>query len=287
MKKSIINRICVVICMILVLAVLYLLTAFFGNPISPVLAKHNAQKYLSHNHGGEEFQIERVYYDLKSGGYNVDLHSPTSPDSYFTIYFDALGRYKYDTYESITNGSNTYFRLYSAYSALIDRAFEDVLPFDVSIAFGELAVEGQYEVFTYIDENGQAQTYTLGDGSGLYIASLILDQEYDIQELGRDYGILTIYIHDPIVTTERTAELLLEVATYLDQLDIPFHAIHFHHCEPRNNESQNLGNQITLYYFPKAYIYQDNLPEKIEEYRTITQEHYARQDGYKSNMDIP
>ena len=283
MKKSIINRICVVICMILVLAVLYLLTAFFGNPISPVLAKHNAQKYLSQNHGDEEFQIERVYYDLKSGGYNVDLHSPTSPDSYFTIYFDALGRYKYDTYESITNGSNTYFRLYSAYSALIDRAFEDVLPFDVSIAFGELAVEGQYEVFTYIDENGQAQTYTLGDGYGLDIASLKLDKEYDIREFGRNYGILTIYIHDSIVTTERTAELLLEVTKYLDQHNIPFHTIHFHHCAPRNDDGQNVGDQITLYYFPKAYIYQQNLTEKVEEYWSTAQEHHAIQDGYKKS----
>ena len=71
---------------------------------------------------------------------------------------------------------------------------------------------------------------------------------------------------------------------YLDEKDIPFHAIEFHLCEPRNEEGQNVGQQITLYDFLYSDIYEDGLLNRVAEHWEIAREHHAIQDGEKNKF---
>ena len=285
MKKKIINTISWIVVLAFVCVGLYFISAFFGNPISSSLAKSTANRYLAENHPNADFEIVKVTYDMKSGGYHVKVASPTSVDSHFIIYCDALGRYNDDTSSCITDGSNTYVRITEEYWDLV----REKLPydhFDIDIGFGDLRVAGVFEIYDYIDQNGKRIHYTLTKDYGLERSTLILDGEYDIQELGRDHGSLCITVIDEEVTVERTAEVLLELKNLLDEKGLSFHAIDFTLCGPRNEDGQKVGPSIRLLEFLYSDIYEEGLVDRVQTNWEITQEHSAIQDGLKNETEL-
>ena len=282
MKKfaKILCRISIIVATALVL---YIAFAFFGNPMSYLIAKKNASNFMEENFGDSHFKISHVNHDFKTGSYYAYVDSPTSQDSYFTIYFNEWGRYRYDSYEDVTNKYTTFYRLNNQYWDFVRKnAADRNSRFDISIYFGDIKAAGVYEIYTYIDENGEIVEYTLDKEYGLVISTLELDKEYDIYQIGRNCGCITLYIHDPEVTVERAAELLLEVKDYLDASNVPFYAIDFNLCAPRNEEGQLIGDQITLFEFLYSDIYEDGLVDRVQESWEITQKHYAIQDKEKA-----
>ena len=263
--------------------VLYIAFAFFGNPISYLLAKKNARSFMEENFGDSHFQVTKVAYDFKTGSYYAYVDSPTSQDSYFTIYFDEWGRYRYDSYEDITNNHTTYYRLSNQYWDLVrENASDRNSQFDISIYFGDLRVKDIYEIHSYTNEDGETVEYSMDKDYGLDRAILELDKEYDIYQLGRNCGCITLYIHDPDVTVNRAAQLLMEVKDYLDTRNVPFYAINFNLCAPRNEEGQLVDEQITLFDFLYSDIYEEGLVERVQESWDQTQWHYAIQDKEKT-----
>ena len=264
---------------------LFFANAFLGNPISRTIARANAGKYMEEHFGDSHFQISEVSHDIKTGGYYAFIDSPTSQDSYFTIYFDAWGRYYGDSYEDVTSKYTTLSRINNQYWDLVRNNASDIHSrFDVSIYFGDLKVAGINEIYTYTDETGETVEYTMDKDYGFDRTLLELDKEYDIVQIGRDCGKICLYIHDSEVTVARAAELLLDVKNYLDEKQIPFHAIDFHLCEPRNEEGQNVGNQITLYDFLYSDIYEDGMVDRVQTHWTLAQMHHAIQDGEKTKF---
>jgi hypothetical protein len=285
MKKKIISTICWTVCIVFLCAAVWFLCAFFGNPISSALAKSTAKRYLEENYPDADFIIEKVSYDMKSGGYHVYVESPSSIDSHFYIYCDWLGRYNDDTSSCMTDGSNTYVRLTTEYWNLV----REKLPyadFDIGIGFGDLRVAGVFEIYDYLDEKGERKHYTLTKDYGLDISSLILDGEYDLQALGRQHGSLSVRIHDEIVSVERAAEVLLELKAHLDKQGLPFHAIDFTLSAPRNENGQSVGPSIRLIAFLYSDIYEEGLADRVQANWNITQEHSAIQDGLKTEAEL-
>lgn len=82
----------------LVAVVLFFAIAFFGNPISRVLANKAANDYLKTHYTDLELQKDRAFYNFKDAKYVVRLQDKNSPDSQFALSFDSLGRLKYDSY---------------------------------------------------------------------------------------------------------------------------------------------------------------------------------------------
>lgn len=282
MKKST-KWISIVLIVAIVALMIFFANAFFGNPISWTIARANAGRYLEENFGDSHFRITEVSHDIKTGGYYAFVDSPTSQDSYFTIYLDGWGRYYGDTYEDVTSKYTTLSRINDQYRDLVrNNATDRYYRFDISIYFGELKIAGVKEVHTYTDENGNTKEYTLDKNYGFDCSLLELDKEYDIKQLGTECGRICLYIHDPEVTVERAAQLLMEVKAYLDEKDIPFHAIDFHLCEPRNEEGQNVGEQITLYDFLYSDIYEEGLVDRVQEHWDIAKERHAIQDAEKA-----
>ena len=278
--KKFMKWLCILLAVGILALMLFFANAFFGNPVCHTIARINASRYLEENFGDSHFQINKVGYNFKTGGYYAFVDSPASRDSYFTIYFDEWGRYYGDSYEDVTSKYTTLSRINNQYWDLVrDNATDRYTRFDTSIYFGELKIAGVYEIYTYTDKNGNTVEYTMDKDYGFDRSQLELDKEYDIQQLGKDCGKICLYIHDPEVSVERAAELLLEVKTYLDEKQVPFHAIDFHLCEPRNEEGQNVGQQITLYDFLYTAIYEDGLLERVEEHWDAARKHHAIQDA--------
>ena len=285
MKKKIISTICWTVCIVFLCAAVWFLCAFFGNPISSALAKSTAKRHLEEYYPDADFMIEKVSYDMKSGGYRVYVESPTSIDRHFIIYCDALGRYNDDTSHCITDGSNTYVRLSEQYWDLV----REKLPydhFDIDIGHGDLRVAGVFEIYDYIDQNGERIHYTLTKDYGLDISTLVQDGEYDILTLGRDHGSLCIDIIDEEVTVERAADVLLELKSLLDKQNLPFHAIDFTLSAPRNENGQKVGPSIRLIEFLYNDIYEEDLVHRVQANWNITQEHSAIQDGLIKETEL-
>lgn len=285
MKKKTIQIICWTVCISFLCIGLWFLNAFFGNPISSSLAKSTAKRYLEECYPDADFMIDKVSYDMKSGGYRVYVESPTSIDSHFIIYCDALGRYNDDTSSCIADGSNTYSRLSGEYWDLV----REKLPydhFDIDIGHGDLRVAGVFEIFDFVDENGERTHYTLTKDYGMDISALIPDGEYDILALGREHGSLCIDIIDNEVTVERAAEILLELKDILDSEGLPFHAIDFTLSAPRNENGQKIGPSIRLIEFLYSDIYEEDLVDRVQANWNITQEHAAIQDGLIKEVEL-
>ena len=281
--KKFLKTLCRICAFTTAVIVLYFVIAFFGNPISYLLAKKSASNFMEENFGDSHFQISHVNHDFKTGGYYAYVSSPITQDSYFTIYFDDWGNYRYDTYEDILTKQTTFSRLAKQYWDLTRANAADIANrFDCSIYFGDLQDANSREVFSYTNKNGETVEYTLDKDYGLDRSGLELDKEYDVYEIGRNCGSICLYIHDPEVTVERAAELLLEVKTYLDGCNVPFHAINFNLCEPRNEEGQFVGEQIALFDFLYIDIFEEGLVERIQESWDQTQWHYAIQDKEKA-----
>lgn len=272
-------------CVALVCFTVWFLCAFFGNPLSASLSRASADRFLKENFSGTDYEIVDSGFDMKTGEYYVDVLCPGSPDSHFIIYCDGLGRYRANTYEDVTSGYNTFSRLNSEYWYLVKENLPYDL-FDISIGFGDLRASGYFEVFSYTGENGEVKEYTFWKDYGLDMTSLVLDGEYDIRELGRNHGSICLYIHDTDVSVERAAELLLAVKNHLDEQGVPFHAIEFHLCEPRNEQGQNVGRQITLHEFPYSEICEEGLIDRVRDYWNAAQEHSAIQNGEKVNSEL-
>ncbi|MFR7836339.1 MAG: hypothetical protein ACLU31_06995 [Ezakiella sp.] len=67
--------------------ILFFAVAFFGNPISRVLANKAANDYLKTHYTDLELEKERAFYNFKDAKYIVRLQDKNSPDSQFRAHF--------------------------------------------------------------------------------------------------------------------------------------------------------------------------------------------------------
>lgn len=84
---------------ILVLIVLAVVNAMFGNPISKALAERGADKVIAEKYGDLDLSREKVFYNFKIPEYVVHLQDKNSEDSQFELCFDSFGRLRRDTYD--------------------------------------------------------------------------------------------------------------------------------------------------------------------------------------------
>lgn len=71
----------------LVAIILFFAVAFFGNPVSRVLANKAANDYLKTHYTDLELKKERAFYNFKDAKYVVRLQDKNSPDSQFRAHF--------------------------------------------------------------------------------------------------------------------------------------------------------------------------------------------------------
>lgn len=163
---------------------LFFFIAFFGNPISRLLAEKSADKYIKTHYKDLDLIRDRAHYNFKDGYYIVRLRDKNSEDTKFYLCFDSFARIKADTYDSIL--FNTEIRLLDElreYGATIQKKYN--FPYDISLNTVEdlprenLVLDQEFDFDNFKEDvNAQAFGYTkkpsLKEG---------LDILYDLQKI--------------------------------------------------------------------------------------------------------
>ncbi len=225
--------------------------ALYGNPISGFLARVSAQQYLNREYSHLDVEIERTGYNFKDGNYYAKIISPTSVDTHFSVYLSPLGKVYRDTYDSVSEGFNTWERLNQGYNELVDGVLESpAFPYDTHIVIGDLM--------------GKHDDYPWTENYALPREGLILDGEYDIRALGEQHGTITLYIYESEITYERGAEILADVADILEKENVPFHAMNFVLRKPKDPDNpERDGVQLYLLDFLSSDIAGEGLEERV------------------------
>lgn len=237
---------------LLALVILALSWFFFGNPVSYLRAVKTAQTHLAETYPGADFRRGRVLYDFIYQNYTVHVTSPSSIDTHFYLHINKQGTKLRDTYESdVLHKGNTTIRLEQEYSALVDQVFSDPsLSYFSSRSFGRLEFD----------------CYQGGDDPPAYViksGELVLDKEYDIRELGRQAGHLSVYVDSATVNVELAASMMLTVKECFDRAGVPFAAMSFVLEYPMSADGQRPVGSVYVSSFLYEDIYEDGMIERV------------------------
>lgn len=235
-----------------------------GNPVSYLVAKNNAKKYVAENYADEGYVVEDASYFFKFKDYVVHVGKPDSEDCHFTVYYNMFGQFRGDNYENlIGNGENSRGRLSTSYSDLVRGVIESSAnPYysTKAIQFGELIFEGNEEI-----QKGIVR------GFGLSRDILIPDKQYDIAELGAQGGLITFYADVEEATPEKAAQVLLDIDGFMEGGGVPFYAIDL---TLRTSD----GDYYFVDNFLRSDIYEEGLVERVGSVGMTVDQYNAKYD---------
>ena len=270
--KKILKIAALVAAVALIVGVCVFANSLVGNPISKMLATKTAKQYVQENHPDKDYQLEAVTFNFKFVCYNAYFKSPSSPDSSFTLMLGMDGRIVQDYYEEhVIDRGNTVRRLEDDYRAAVGKVLDSPsFPYNNHIDYGEL----QFITEEYKNAAG-VPTYAL-------IANdLELDGIYDINELGAKAGKLTIYIYDDIVTTERLAEIILDIKGMFDDAGVGFYAMDCVLEYPKTESGEWKRDRVEVMEFLYADIYEDGMVERVQVSNDAAEAYYEEMDSIK------
>ena len=158
-----------VLLLALISVTVYFYLGFFGNPVSKLLMKNSAEKYVAENY--PDCHIENVGYNFKDGRYFANIQKEGSADTNFFVYADWLGNISYDSYESyVTSGHNTANRMMTEYRELLrDTIKQEDVDYTLDIFYGDILNEYYGKEFY----NGDSVK-----GAYMPMEEIILDKQY-------------------------------------------------------------------------------------------------------------
>ena len=266
--KKIIKVLAVLMAVVLIGAILFIANAFVGNPISKMIVSANSKKYIEEQYPNMDYYITRVSYSFKTGGYYAYVKSKSSEDTNFSVSYSSLGKVGYDNYESrVADGFNTWDRINHQYGVETS-VILDELPYESDICYARI-------------ESGDK-----GEGLinfGLDMASLELDKNYDLKDMGAKYGKVTIYVCDKEVSEEKAAEILMYIKKAFEKEDESFYAIDLALREPRDADTGKFdGEEIRVECFLWESIAEDSIAGELQKAIEATKKYYKEMDEEKS-----
>ena len=160
-----------------------------------MIARSKAEKHVAENYSFLDVEVGETNYNFKNGSYYTRYKSKTSIDTYFSVEY-ANGKI-WDSYESVTNGWNTYARLDLEFSKEIDRIMKEELPYEINMVVASLISKDNFENF-----------------------DIPLDAKLDMT---KPYGIptLSVYVYDNNISWEDVAKLALKSKEIMEKHNIP------------------------------------------------------------------
>lgn len=239
---------------VLALVAVYIGDMFLGNPISYLRVKHHSRQYLEGAYPGQlQLQMDDIYYDWYSGGcYEIGVSSPVSRDTRFQLRYDQLGGFIQDTYEMyVASGNATLSRLYCEYAVLVDAALEEIV--GNNICKPSLST---VDIYT-----GKPVPLP----QGIDPAALTIDGEYDVAQLGWEYGYLDVSIYEEAgnVTIEKAAEYLLSIKVAMKEAGVGFSGIALYLSE---KDTKDYRNSLSFEMIPYADLEEEDLAEHLKQF---------------------
>ena len=281
MKKSV-KIVSGITAFLLIAIILYFANGYLGNPVSKMIANKNGKEYISKEYKDMNLQTKEASYSFKDGRYHIQVKSLTSKDTYFEVVMSPFGKVVYDDYEiNVTNKWNTYERINEAYESKVDEVFENKdFPYKIDICYGEIKEKDIEQNSEYYKE------YNL-PVYGIDRKNLILDKDYDINELGKTAGHIVFYAQNEEITLEKASEILLNIKNILSEKNIYFYAIDFTLEKPRDKDgtANPDDTSINIKEFLYKDIYKEGLEKRLEKSQENTEKYYEKLDEEKLKQE--
>ncbi|MBE6037615.1 MAG: hypothetical protein E7218_00195 [Anaerofustis stercorihominis] len=255
-----------------------------GNPLSKMLAENAVEKYMRENYGDTDFVVYDFLFSFKDTSYYAKVNSPTSTDTDFTINIDMWGHIVNDNYENLVlGGYNTARRIDGEYRMMVENVFSSSeFPYFSDIDYGTIEF-AEKEIIGMPDVPANA---ILQD-------ELVIDGIYDVAELAKKAGHLTLYVQDNTVSIEKACEILLKVKQLMDSHNVPFYDIDFV-LEYNKDGSHRQEARVETMRFLYSDIYEEGLYERVEhadmnarEYHRMMDEQSKNDIEHPQNIDTP
>lgn len=117
------KKILIVLLIAAILVAGYFISGFYGNPVSKMLGKSNAEKFV-HTNYSEEYKYEGTNYSFKTSKYHHRFFAENSKDKHFVVSTNFWGKVEYDDYEIMKKGFNTFIRFESELRKVTDPIIE-------------------------------------------------------------------------------------------------------------------------------------------------------------------
>ena len=272
MKKKVLKIIALVIAIALIVGVCWFANALNGNPLSKMLAEKAVVAYLAEKYTHTDYYVEKLAYSFKFGNYYAHIRSEASMDTQFTLYIDMIENVYFDTFDDVLRGAITARRLEQEYRDLTDQIFDNSsFPYPSDIGYGTLEIYPQEAL-------DDPQVNDIPDYA-LVQQDLVLDQIYDIRELGRQAGHLIIYVESETISFELAAQIMLDIRAEFEKANIPFRAMDFVLQLPLPEEGPRPDEEVRVKDFQYEDIYQENLIDRIKAAHEELDAYYAEQDA--------
>jgi len=273
MKKCILKIAAFCLAVALTVGVFSFANGLVGNPISKMMARRTAEKYLEAKYTDTDYAIEKLAYDFKFSGYYAHIVSPSRMDGNFTLRISMLGKLTNDDYSSrVENHGNVANRLYFEYREMVDSVLKSyAFPYTVSMGYGSLEFDRE------------VGTEDLGENA-VKRNELVNDRFYNVNVLGATNGKLVLYIDDDTVTNEKAAEILLKTKELMDMAGISFYSIHFSLRYPPYDPTESYKRpegEISIRTFLYTEIYEEGMTERVIQAVEDTKNYYEEQNKLK------
>ena len=270
MRKRVLRIIAFVTAVLLIAFVCFFANSLVGNPISRSIATKTAERHLNENYSDKDFVIENVTYSFKDGYYYAGISSPTSIDSSFSLVIRYDGELVRDYYEDyVLSGMNTANRIWLEYKNAVDAVFNSQLfPYNEHIGYGDIKFVSR----EYLDDQSIP-------ANSIIMEDLVLDEFYDVNELGAKSGSLTVYLYDNIVSHERLAEIILDVKQIFDNAGVKFYSLDFVLEYPKSEDHSQKDGRVEAMNFLYSDIYEDGMVERVKASDEAAKAYYAEQDA--------
>ena len=256
MKKKILKIAALSLAIVLIISVLMFANSLVGNPVSKALAENTAKRHLASEYADTDYELKDVNYSLKDGMYWATVSSPSSADTTFSLLINGFGKLKYDNYDfTVTSRWSTAQRLDREYREVVKALLDsNSFPYNEYIGYGELTFTTSEE-----KESTSAPDYAI------ITNDLVLDAYYNVGELGKEAGIITVMIEDDNVSYEHMAEILLGIRESFDKAGVGFYAIDCVLDAPMTEDGAYGGERIEVVTFLYSDIHEDGLVERVED----------------------
>lgn len=234
---------------VLIALLLLFVNAWVGNPISKMLAKQGAIKYVNEKYRDLDLEMGKVYYNFKFGTYGVFVQSAKSEDTAFSIYMDGYGNVREDDYEyEVANNFTTWRRL----SEELDKKAVEMIGSALKYDFEHISIR-----FAEQDDGGN-------------LMKLKLDMSLDINHPPLPLeAYVNIYSED--VSYNKIAEAAKAVEGVMNKHGIPVSQYSVR-LIPMENKPQNKNmsgswvNSISVSNFPSEMMAEDKLSQAMEQF---------------------
>ncbi len=269
MKKNKLKKIAFIVAIILIGCLCAFANSLVGNPISKFIVTNSVENYINENYANTDYEIGKVIYSFKDGNYHVNVNSPSSKDSYFSISMNMFGTLKLDTYRAyVVHRENTARRLDDEYRKLTDKVFDSSsFPYVCDIAYGTIEFIPQEYA-----NNTDVPSYAIIQ------EELVLDQQYDMNVLGKQAGHLVVYVNDESITIEKASEIMIGIKQEMDEAGISFYSIDFVLRRPKPEEGPWDEEEIRVNEYLSSDIYEEGMVDRLKDAVEATKAYYEMLD---------